>query len=527
MVVDAIHRVAAIVPAEAKGLLLPDADGQVVRRFVGGVTLNHLGWARLLGLRVALFGKQADDAEGRFLRAGMDRLGIEHEIDLSGGASSRAHVFVAPDGERAIYMARGATAELRIEEIETRHRRLIEDAHLVTSEVSQVPLAVVRRVFELARAAGARTVLDLDVPLRDAVPALGTRTELDAVLACADVIKPSLTATEGLLRATDPEAVAEELARRTGCEAVVITLGADGALVSAQGSLARVPTASIQVVDSTGAGDAFLGGLLAGLRLDLDWAGAARLGNACGACCCEQLGAFPDDPAACRRRVLELWEELGGGALPLAPLAAGAPSAPGGALERFLSTALRELEALTGRVDRATVERAVALVGEAERKGARLHVTGIGKPAHVARYAAALLSSTGTTATFLDATEATHGSVGQLRAGDVLLALSNSGTTAELLACVEAARGMGARVIAVCGDPQAPLARAAEVLLEAHVTEEGGPLGLAPRTSVLAEVLLVGALSCALQERKGLTLAAYHERHPAGALGRRSAPGSG
>ena len=145
-----------------------------MRRLVGGVVLNHLGWARVLGLRTAIFGKQGDDPNGRFLRAGMERLGIAHRIDLGGSASSFAQVYVDPSGARAIYMARGATGEYTPDEVESQHRSVIGDAAVVTTEISQLPLATVKRVLELARAAGARTVVDLDVSLADAVPALGS-----------------------------------------------------------------------------------------------------------------------------------------------------------------------------------------------------------------------------------------------------------------------------------------------------------------------------------------------------------------
>jgi arabinose-5-phosphate isomerase len=146
----------------------------------------------------------------------------------------------------------------------------------------------------------------------------------------------------------------------------------------------------------------------------------------------------------------------------------------------------------------------------------------VGKPEHVARYGAALLSSTGTPATFLHATEATHGSVGQLARGDVLIALSNSGETRELLDAVRAARGLEARVVAVTARADSPLARAADVVLEARVEREGGGLGLAPRASVLAETLVIAALSAALEESRGFRREDYHLRHPAGTLGQRS-----
>jgi arabinose-5-phosphate isomerase len=519
MVVDTICPVPRLGGADQK-IALPAAAQP--RSYVGGVMLNQLGWTRLFGLRVALFGKQADDANGRMLREGMRRLGIEARLDLSGSASSFAQVYVDSSGARSIYMAPAATAELVPAEIDRLHRGVIESSRVVSSEISQVPLGVVRRVFELARAAGALTVLDLDVPLRDAVPALGSESELFAALGLARILKPSLSATEGLCDARDPAVVASELAKRTGAEVVAVTAGERGCVLWAAGTCSDVRAPRVRVADSTGAGDAFLGGLLAGHVLGLGWEEAARLGNACGAACCEQIGAFPDDAERCRARALELFASLGGNAAALerAPAAATAPGA--GGVEGFLEVAVEELRGAAKRLERAALARAVELIRAAEARGGRVHFTGVGKPEHVARYGAALLSSTGTPATFLHATEATHGSVGQLARGDVLVALSNSGETRELLEAVRAARALEARVVAVTARADSPLASAADVVLEARVEREGGGLGLAPRASVLAETLVVAALSAALEESRGFRREDYHLRHPAGALGRRS-----
>ena len=512
MVVDAIHRVPRILGPDEK-LLLDAASGSVEARLVGGVVLNHLAWASLLGVRVAIFGKQARDVDGRFLRDGMARLGIDVHLDLSGDISSSAHVFVEPSGARSIYMMRGATGDVTPDEIDDLHRPIIERSRTVSTEISQLPLPAVRRVLEVAREVGARTVLDLDVPIEDAVPALGTHEDLEALLQLVDVIKPSLVATRGLVSSEEPKEVARELSRY-GAEAVFITTGADGCVAHVGGATLEAPGFETDVVDTTGAGDAFLGGLLAGLHHGLDWKEAARLGNACGAACCAQLGAFPDPPDVAFDRVVGLYGPL--------PVTGPAVGPAGTALDRFLGVAAEELGAVAGALERDALGRVVSLVLASEEKGGRVHVTGVGKPEHVARYASALLSSTGTPTTFLDPTEAVHGSIGQLRPGDVLIAISNSGTTGEILACVSAARETGARIVAVCGDASSPLAKSAEVVLVARVSDEGGPLGLAPRASVLAETLVLQALSVLLQDRKGLTVEDYRRRHPAGALGEKA-----
>ncbi len=191
------------------------------------------------------------------------------------------------------------------------------------------------------------------------------------------------------------------------------------------------------------------------------------------------------------------------------------------ALERFLDVARGEFAGAAQRLDRSAIAAAVALIRKSEAEGGRVHVTGVGKPEHVARYAASLLSSTGTPATFLHGTEASHGSAGQVAPGDVVIAISNSGDTAELRSAVEAVQALGAELVAVSGNPESWLAKTSQVFLDAGVSREGGGLGLAPRASVAAELVVVASLSAALEHARGFTPADYVARHPAGSLGRR------
>jgi sugar/nucleoside kinase (ribokinase family)/D-arabinose 5-phosphate isomerase GutQ len=521
MVVDRVHRTARILGVDEKGLLGDVAGAGPVQSFVGGVVLNHLGWAACLGLRTAIFGRQAQDANGRFLRDAMDRLGIERDLVLDGSASSVAEIFVDAQGGRAIYMAPGATAETTAEQVRRDHAATIRRAARLTTEVSQLPLAAAREALEIARAAGIPTLVDLDVPPADALRTLGSEALLEAVLRGADLLKPGKAAAREL--AGDARADALGLARalraRFGNAAVVVTDADAGCAIAAEGFEGRVHAKPVRAVDTTGAGDAFLGGLLAALRLGLGWEQAGQLANACGAACVEKLGAFPDDPASARARVLELYA---GPPPALAPLASASGGGAGEEALAALDIALAELASLRTRLGAVAFDRCVALVREARAKGGRVHVTGVGKPEHVAGYAASLFASTGTPATFLHATEAVHGSAGQVASGDVVVAISNSGETAELRAAVECVRSIGARVIAVTGSMSSWLANAADAVLDAGVTREGGPLGLAPRASVAAEALVLAALSAALERDCGFTRADYHRRHPAGRLGKLS-----
>ena len=96
-------------------------------------------------------------------------------------------------------------------------------------------------------------------------------------------------------------------------------------------------------------------------------------------------------------------------------------------LSQFLEISKEEFLKSLGQIDETMLHRAAELIWEAEAKGNRIHITGIGKPAHVASYMASLLSSTGTPTYFLHGTEAVHGSCGQLVRGVVVICISNSG----------------------------------------------------------------------------------------------------
>ncbi len=527
MVVDRVHRTPRILGRDAK-VVLRDVEADVpVVSHVGGVVLNHLGWAAVLGLRTGIFGRQGADPNGRMLRAAMDRLGIERDLLIEGSGTSVAEIFVDDAGGRAIYMAPGATARTTAEQVREHHADFIRRASRLTTEVSQLPLAAALEALSIARAAGIATVVDLDVPPSDALAALGDEASLDAVLAAADLLKPAKSAARELVpdAGSDPLAMARAMRERCGNGAVVVTDGEAGCAIAADGFEGFVRAPAVKAVDTTGAGDAFLGGLLWALQADLDWEAAGRLANACGAACVEKLGAFPDDAAAARVRVLELH----GGDLDLAPLAVADPVRPTGPEEALaaLDIGIEELLELRSRLDGSMFERALALIRSARASGGRVHVTGIGKPEHVAHYVASLLSSTGTPATFLHGTEAVHGSAGQVESTDLVIAISNSGGTRELLETVSAVKGLGARVIGVTGNLDSPLARASDAVLDAGVAREGGPLGLAPRASIAAEILVLAALAAALERETGFTRAQYQRRHPSGKLGETAAAQGG
>ena len=185
----------------------------------------------------------------------------------------------------------------------------------------------------------------------------------------------------------------------------------------------------------------------------------------------------------------------------------------------YLNTVKTDLTAYIEQMDMSEIEAAANLIIEAGKSGNRLHVSGIGKPGHIAGYISSLISSTGTPTYFLHGTEAVHGSCGQLTEGDVVIFISNSGETSEMKSTVLAIKNNGCKVIGVSGNPESWLAKESEVHLYAGVPKEGGPMNRAPRMSILAETLVLQTLSVYLQSHVDISPQDYVKRHPCGALG--------
>ena len=189
-------------------------------------------------------------------------------------------------------------------------------------------------------------------------------------------------------------------------------------------------------------------------------------------------------------------------------------------LTKYLNLLSTETKKVIDNIDYNSLIAAEKLILEAEKNSNRVHVTGIGKPAHISGYIASLLSSTGTPAYILNGTEAVHGSAGQVVPGDVVIAISNSGETKELKATITALKRNNAKIISVTGKRESWLAKEGDVLLFAGVYEEGGNLNKAPRSSIIAETIVLQCLSVLLQGTKGLTLDQYVKWHPGGSLGK-------
>ncbi len=151
----------------------------------------------------------------------------------------------------------------------------------------------------------------------------------------------------------------------------------------------------------------------------------------------------------------------------------------------------------------------------------KLVVTGVGKSGHIGAKIAATLSSTGTPSFFINPLDVFHGDLGVIQHEDVVLAISNSGQTDELLRFLPYLLDNKIPVIGMSGNPKSLLAQYATAHLNASVSREACPLGLAPTSSTTAALALGDALACALMEARHFKAADFAQFHPGGTLGKR------
>lgn len=179
-----------------------------------------------------------------------------------------------------------------------------------------------------------------------------------------------------------------------------------------------------------------------------------------------------------------------------------------------------EAEALSRLADsiNGDFERAVSLI--LQSKG-RVVVSGMGKSGLIGQKIASTMASTGTPAFFLHPAEAIHGDLGMIIKGDVVIAISNSGETEEIIRILPIVERIGARLIAVTGNPNSTLARSGDVFLNVAVAEEACPLGLAPTASTTATLAMGDALAVALLIERGFKAEDFALFHPGGSLGKK------
>jgi ribokinase len=256
----------------------------------GGKGANQAVAAARLGANVALVARVGQDLFGEAALTGFRREGVETRFIMVDpeAASGIALICVDASGENSIAVAPGANARLSPDDI-VHARQTIETADALLLQL-EVPLETVLVAAETAHRAGVRVILN---------PAPAPSSPLPArLLACVDVLTPNESEAAILSGETVVREQQARLLIEQGAAAVVITLGAQGALAVTVDAAQHVPGFSVKAVDTTAAGDAFNGGLAIALADGMPLAEAARFANACGALAATRLGAQPSLPTA-------------------------------------------------------------------------------------------------------------------------------------------------------------------------------------------------------------------------------------
>jgi len=265
----------------------------------GGKGANQAVAAARAGAKCIMLGRVGDDPFGHELREVLAADGIDCDgiMTAKEAVTGTAMIMVDKLGENSIVISGGANLALTPDDIFPR-ADLFEAADVVVMQL-EIPLPTVRAAMDLARRHRCRIVLDPSpVPGR-----------LDEELLAVDIITPNaieaelLTGTHAAEERADRQ-VASQLIER-GARAAVLKLGARGSLVvSSDGEMSRVPPFRIDIVDTTGAGDAFTGNLAAAIAGGESLAEAARIANAAGALACTKFGAQTAIPTMDEIRML-------------------------------------------------------------------------------------------------------------------------------------------------------------------------------------------------------------------------------
>lgn len=256
----------------------------------GGCAANTSTTLARLGVAARVAGTVGDDLYGTFITQDLARKGVETSgIARSGKHGTSKTVILPVIGEdRRFIHTFGANADFHASDVDLAvlagARIFYVGGYLVLPGLAQDDLA---GLLSYAREHGVRTVLDVVVP---AGPA--SMRDLERVLPYVDVFMPNDEEASRLAGETEPRRQAEALLR-AGCGTVVITMGGRGTLVMDRQQVIEAPAFAVEVVDSSGAGDAFDGGFIAGMLEGWSLADTLRFASAIGASSCTALGCTP------------------------------------------------------------------------------------------------------------------------------------------------------------------------------------------------------------------------------------------
>lgn len=253
--------------------------------FCGGKGANQAVACARMGSKVAMIGRLGDDPSASMLRGSLVAEGIDDSgvIETKGTASGTAVILLTPDGQNRIMLIGGANAAVSASDIETQ-AGAFDGAKLLVCQL-EVPMDAVTAAIERARSHGIPVLLN-PAPARPLPPEL---------VAQVDYLIPNeseATLLTGItVQGVDSALTAAQALREQGAKTVIVTLGAGGILILDARGHRHLPALPAEVVDTTAAGDSFIGGFSAGIVEGMTVDAAASLGLKAAQICVGRAGA--------------------------------------------------------------------------------------------------------------------------------------------------------------------------------------------------------------------------------------------
>lgn len=258
----------------------------------GGKGANQAVAAKRSGAKTAFIGAVGNDDAGKTMREllGYEEIQLDGIAELDKVATGQAYIVVDEKGENSIMIHAGANGKITPEHV-VEHADLIKESDFVIAQFES-DLASTIKAFEVAHQAGVKTILN---------PAPAMRTVPEELLKTTDVIAPNETETEILtgIKVVDEKSMqkAADKLHALGIKVVLITIGSKGSFYSMDGQSGIVPAFKVKAVDTTAAGDTFIGALSTVLKPDFsNLVEAITYGNKASSLTVQRFGAQPSIP---------------------------------------------------------------------------------------------------------------------------------------------------------------------------------------------------------------------------------------
>ena len=282
-----------IKPVTRETLSADSAKAEAIRMLVGGDAFNVASNLSALGTETTLYSAVGEDAFGAFALDYAEKLGVSTQwIKTTDGPTSVTAVLIHPDGERSFVVQRGASHELKERQISDDLLRQYDLLYIGSAcGIPGLDGEGLTKLLHRAKVLDCKTAMDIT-----GNPTRRSAAQLLPALPNLDFFLPS--AYEAMdLSGRDSPGKAADYFHEKGVQVVAVKMGGQGALLSAGGKQEVFPAYEGPVVDTTGAGDAFVAGFLAALSRGESLPGCVQIGNGAGAKCVERLGSSGTLPA--------------------------------------------------------------------------------------------------------------------------------------------------------------------------------------------------------------------------------------